>query len=309
MNAAFPLIGHKDAEQRFLAAQASGRLHHAWILQGPSGIGKSIFARRIAGLMLGASATDAPADDKTMQLMLSGGHPDLKWVERGLNEKGKLRQDITVDQIRELNQFFSLRPAMAGWRIGVIDALDEMNVSGMNALLKTLEEPPNNALLLLIAHGTEPVLPTIRSRCQVLRFYPLNDDETKAVLAEADGGSELAFDLARGRPGYGLELAQTGGAKAVQTARALLRTIRKPAGGVVSAALSAAVVDEGSLRAFSDTLLSWVAEKAETDAELAKTWLAMHEVRATAQSLNLTPLQTAAKLFATLQDGLKAVSA
>ncbi|MEO0607189.1 MAG: DNA polymerase III subunit delta' [Pseudomonadota bacterium] len=309
MSAAFPLIGQAQPEQRFLAARASGRLHHAWILQGPSGIGKSIFARRIAGLMLGADAADAAADDKTMQLILSGGHPDLKWIARGLNEKGKLRQDITVDQIRELNRFFSLRPALSGWRIGVVDALDEMNVSGMNALLKTLEEPPNNALLLLISHGTEPLLPTIRSRCQVLRLNPLNEDETKRVLAKIEGGSELAFELANGRPGYGVALAQTGGAKAVQTARALLRNIRKPSAGMVSAALSAAVVDEGSLQAFSDTLLSWVADKADQEVDLAKTWLALHEVRTTAQTLNLTPLQTAAKLFATLQDGLKAVSA
>ena len=309
MSAAFPLIGHAEAEARFLAAKDSGRLHHGWIYQGPSGIGKSIFAHRIAGLMLGAEGPDAPATDKTMQLILSGGHPDLKWVERGLNDKGKPRQDITVDQIRELNQFFSLRPALSGWRVGVIDALDEMNVSGMNALLKTLEEPPNNALLILISHGTQSILPTIRSRCQVLRLYPLSDEDTKAVLQAQDGDSALAADLAHGRPGYGLALSQTGGAKAVQTARAMLRNIRKPTSGVVSAALSAAIVDDGALRAYTDTLLDWVADKAASEAELSKTWLAMHDVRATANELNLTPLQTATKLFATLQDGVKAVSA
>ncbi len=309
MTSAYPLIGHAAAEQRFIAAKESGRLHHGWIFQGPSGIGKSIVARRMAGLMLGAAAADASADDKTMQLIMSGGHPDLKWVTRGLNDKGKLRQDIAVEQIRDLNQFFALRPALSGWRVGVIDALDEMNVSGMNALLKTLEEPPNNALLILISHSTRPMLPTIRSRCQVLRFYPLTNAETKDVLASHDADSALASELAHGRPGYGLELSQTGGAKAVQTARAMLRNVRKPSGGVVSAALTSAIVDEGSLRAFTDTLLAWVSEKAESDADLAKTWLAMHNVRATADDLNLTPLQTAAKLFATLQDGMKAVSA
>lgn len=309
MSAAFPLHGHRAQEDRFLAARASGRLHHGWIFQGPSGIGKSIFARRIAGLMLGASAPDASADDKTMQLVLSGGHPDLKWVERGLNDKGKLRQDITVEQIRELNQFFTLRPAMAGWRVGVIDALDEMNVSGMNALLKTLEEPPNNALLILISHSTQPILPTIRSRCQVLRLYPLSEEDTKAVLSAHEGNPDLAMDLAPGRPGYGLELSQTAGAKAVQSARALLRNVRKPTGGVVSAALTSVLVDEGSLNAFTDTLLSWVAEKADSDPELSQTWLKMHQVRATADELNLTPLQTATKLFSVLQDGVKAVSA
>ncbi len=309
MSAAFPLIGHSGAELRFEAAKDSGRLHHGWLFQGPSGIGKSIFTRRIAGLMLGAETTDAPGDDKTMQLIQSGGHPDLKWIERGLNDKGKLRQDITVDQIRDLNQFFALRPALSGWRVGVIDALDEMNVSGMNALLKTLEEPPKNALLILISHGRQPILPTIRSRCQVLRLYPLSEEDTKAVLSEQEGGASLASELAHGRPGYGLSLSKTGGAKAVQTARAMLRNVRKPTGGVVSAALTSAIADDGALQAYTDTLLEWVADKASSQADLAKTWLAMHQVRATADELNLTPLQTATKLFATLQDGVKAVSA
>ena len=252
---------------------------------------------------------DAGASDEMMQLVLSGGHPDLKWIKRGLNEKGKLRQDVTVDQIRELNQFFHLRPALAGWRVGVVDSLDEMNVSGMNALLKTLEEPPNNALLILISHSTQPILPTIRSRCQVLRFYPLADDDTKAVLKVQSADVELASDLAPGRPGYGMALSQTAGAKAVQTARALLRNVRKPSDGVVSAALTSTLVDDGSLQAFADTLMHWVAAKADADPELSATWLAMHGVRSTASALNLTPLQTATKLFAVLQDGVKTVSA
>lgn len=173
----------------------------------------------------------------------------------------------------------------------------------------TLEEPPNNALLVLISHSTQPILPTIRSRCQVLRFYPLNEADTRVVLKEQGADANLAWDLAPGRPGYGIELSQTAGAKAVQTARALLRNIRKPTGGVVSAALTSTLVDEGSLRAFTDTLMHWVADKAESEPELGATWLAMHEVRATSNSLNLTPLQTATKLFSVLQDGVKAVSA
>ncbi|MEL7113021.1 MAG: AAA family ATPase [Pseudomonadota bacterium] len=309
MTSAFPLSGHDQPQERFMNARASNRLHHGWIFQGPSGIGKSIFAKRIAGLMLGAEHVDAGDDNQTMQLVKSGGHPDLKWVERGLNEKGKVRQDITVEQIRELNQFFSLRPAMAGWRVGVIDALDEMNVSGMNALLKTLEEPPDNALLILISHATQPILPTIRSRCQILRFYPLSEAHTREVLASHEANVDLAMDLAPGRPGYGLALSQTAGAKAVQAARALLRNVRKPSGGVMSAALTATLADEGSLQAFTDTLMGWVAEKADMDPELSQIWLKMHEVRATATELNLTPLQTATKLFSVLQDGVKAVSA
>jgi len=164
-------------------------------------------------------------------------------------------------------------------------------------------------LLILISHSTQPILPTIRSRCQVLRFYPLADDEAKSVLKAQNADVDLASDLAPGRPGYGMALSQTAGAKAVQTARALLRNVRKPSGGVAAAALTSTMVDDGSLQAFADTLMHWVAAKADVDPELSATWLAMHEVRSTARALNLTPLQTATKLFAVLQDGVKTVSA
>jgi len=305
MSAALPMIGHKLAQVRFLAAQQSGRLHHGWILQGPSGVGKALFAKRLAALMLGAETVDAPAEDSVMQKVISGSHPDLKWVARGLNDKGKLRQDITVDQIRDLNKFFALRPALAGWRVGVIDALDETNVSGLNALLKTLEEPPQNAILFLVSHGTKPLLPTIRSRCQVLRLNTLSDDETGQVLSLIGVEDKLVASLAHGRPGYGLALKESGGAAAVQAARTMLSSIRKPESGIFAQALKAASVDSGSLAAYTDTLLAWTAARAEDNPALGRTWLTLHEVRATATELNLTPLQTATKLLAVLQDGVK----
>ncbi|MCF6329680.1 MAG: DNA polymerase III subunit delta', partial [Henriciella sp.] len=240
MSAALPMIGHKLAQERFLAARQSGRLHHGWILQGPSGIGKSLFAKRLGALILGAKTVDAPVEDSVMQKVISGSHPDLKWVTRGLNDKGQLRQDIIVDQIRDLNRFFALRPALAGWRVGVIDALDETNISGLNALLKTLEEPPQNAILLLISHGTKPLLPTIRSRCQVLRLNALSDDETTQVLNSIGTNDKLVASLAHGRPGYGLALKESGGAAAAQAARTMLSSIRKPESGIFAQALKAA---------------------------------------------------------------------
>ena len=130
---ALPLYGHRAVQAEFLSAVESQRLHHAWIIEGPSGIGKARFATRLASILLGAVATPddpagATADDPVMQKVLSAGHPDLKHVERQLNDKGNLKQDIAVEQIRELNAFFSLKPAMGGWRIGILDSLDEMNV-------------------------------------------------------------------------------------------------------------------------------------------------------------------------------------
>ncbi|MDJ0921927.1 MAG: hypothetical protein QNI84_12440 [Henriciella sp.] len=308
MTAALPMIGHKGPEAQFIKARESARLHHGWLVQGPSGIGKSLFVKRLAALMLGAASPDADMSDPTMQKVLSGSHPDLKWVERGLNEKGQLRQDITVDQIRDLNGFFALRPALSGWRVGVIDALDEANVAGLNALLKTLEEPPSNAILFLISHGTKTVLPTIRSRCQTLRLSRLSDEETTSVLALMQPDEAIDLDLVKGRPGLGVELAKSGTSAAAQATKTLLRSIRKPTGSLVSAALQAASKDKASLDVFMSTMMTWTAEQALEQTDLGETWLELHQVRSMSDELNLTPLQTATKALTVLQNDLKALA-
>ena len=193
MTSAWPLYGHDAAEASFLASATTGKLHHGWLIEGPSGIGKATMAKRLAAYMLGArgpetSPLDADPSDPVARTCLAGGHPDLRVVHRELNDKGKLRQDITVDQIRELTHFFSLKPAQGGWRVGIIDSLDELNRNGANALLKTLEEPPGHSILFLVNHGTTPILPTIRSRCRVLRVSALSDEDTKRALETADVG-------------------------------------------------------------------------------------------------------------------------
>lgn len=308
MSAALPMVGHDVAQSRFHAARASGRLHHGWLVRGPSGIGKSLFVKRLAAVLLGASAPDAGAEDTVMQKVISGSHPDLKWVKRELNERGKLRQDITVEQLRELNAFFSLRPALSGWRVGVIDAIDEANRSGTNAILKTLEEPPTNAILFLIDHGSEPLLPTIRSRCQRLNLSRLSKEEVKQVFAINGQGDDIALDLAHGRPGYGLALAGSGGAHAASAARAMVKSLPKPDGGLVSTAIEAAGRDKASLNAFGDTLMDWVSHRAVGNPDYGQVWLRLQHVRAQASALNLTESQQAAKLFAILNDGVKAAT-
>lgn len=308
MSAALPMIGHRIPEDRFLAARASGRLHHGWIIQGPSGVGKALFAKRLAALMLGAASADAGEDDPVMQKIISGSHPDLKWLKLELNDKGKLRQDITVDQVREMNKFFSLRPALAGWRVGVIDALDETNRSGFNALLKTLEEPPANSILFLLSHGRQPVIPTIRSRCQLIRLNALSDDETEQVFNLLGVQDKALKALAAGRPGYGLQLRDSSGLKAVQATRNLLRSFDNPTGGLVAEALKSAITDPGALHAFSDTLLQWVSDRADMEPAYGKVWFDLHAVRATADEVNLTPLQTATKMMSVLQDRHRLIS-
>ncbi len=307
MTGALEMIGHAAAETAFQSAKASGHLHHAWILKGPSGIGKSLLVRRLCASLLGASNLDQEGD-AVVQKVISGSHPDLKWVTRTTNDKGQLKQDISVEQIRDLNHFFTLRPALSGWRIGVIDALDEMNVSGLNALLKTLEEPPNKAILFLISHGTKPDLPTIRSRCQLLRLNPLSNDDTKAVLDRKGGADSLVLPLANGRPGLALSLGAEGIARTIQATRDLLSKHGTRGDRAVAEALSKAVKSDEALAVYTTLIMDWCATKAEDNPAYASTWLKLQHLRAQADDLNLTPLQRATKLWAVLNSQPRAAN-
>ena len=131
--------------------------------------------------------------DSIFRRVASGGHPDLLTLERGFDEKrGKLREEIIVEDVRGVGNFLRLTPAEGGWRIVVVDAADDLNRNAANALLKILEEPPRQSLLLLICHAPGRLLPTIRSRCQVLAVRKLHDHEVLDLLQRyrRDIGSE-----------------------------------------------------------------------------------------------------------------------
>lgn len=304
MSVALPLVGHKEAEQAFLAAHSSGKLHHAWLIEGPTGIGKSRLAFRLAAFILGArgpgdAPLDAHEDEPVMQKFLAGGHPDNRIVQLELNDKGKPRQDITIDQVRSLNHFFTLKPAMGGWRVGIIDALDELNRNASNALLKTLEEPPASSIMFLVNHGSKPILPTIRSRCRTLRLNPLSTDDTARVLEMVDAPNE-ARTLARGRPGLGIRLSTPNGLQASNAARALLRSMPKPNDALLTAAVQAANTDSTALQAFSEEVLNWLADRANDNPEAAEAWLRTSRLLGEADALNMEASQTAAKMIAGL---------
>ena len=146
-NIAWPLLGHERCEASFLEALDSNRLHHGWILEGPSGIGKALLARRMAAKVLGAQCMsgtlDAAIDDPIIQKLTADAHPDMRWIYRRPDEKGRVKQDIPVDAIRELNEFFSLKAGLGGWRVGIIDSLDELNRS---CLLYTSPSPRDATL-------------------------------------------------------------------------------------------------------------------------------------------------------------------
>lgn len=301
---AFPLIGHTALEADFLSAANTGKLHHGWMIEGPSGIGKLLMAKRFGMYLLGARGTgenplDASADDDVISKVIAGSHPDIRIVQRKLNDKGKLKQDINVEQIRELTHFFELKPGLGGWRIGIIDSLDEMNRNAENALLKTLEEPSHNCALFLINHGTETVLPTIRSRCRVVRAKPLSNEETVEVL-NREGAPAQAADVADGRPGRGIALASPSGLRAASAARDLLKAMPRVQDQLVASATQAASADEVALDAFVTEIMRWLKASALKNPAYAAGWMDISKVMSEKRKLNMDATQTVSKLIATL---------
>jgi DNA polymerase III subunit delta' len=165
----------------FRAAMAGERMHHAWLLAGPRGVGKGSFADFAARLLLGA---DDPASQGA-SLIEAGSHPDFRRLERLPNEKtGNLARNITVDQVRLLRALFATGTAISDRRVIIVDSIDDMERGAANALLKSLEEPPASTVFLLVSHQPGRLLPTIRSRCRTLMFAPLSDAAMTSVLAE-----------------------------------------------------------------------------------------------------------------------------
>jgi DNA polymerase-3 subunit delta' len=188
----FRLIGQDAALAVAARSIRSGRPPQAWLISGPPGIGKATLAYRIARylLLFGATAKGpddlaVPEKDRVSLQVAAGAHPGLLVLRRPYNEKtGKLRTELIVDEVRRLGGFFGMTSGAGGWRVAIIDSADEMNPHAANALLKMLEEPPANAMLLLLSNAPGRLLPTIRSRCQRLQLRPLNDKELEQELAK-----------------------------------------------------------------------------------------------------------------------------
>ncbi len=192
------LFGHAGAEAALLAAYRSGRVPHAFLFVGAKGIGKATLAYRLARFVFAHPDPAAPEVQAATSLAVDPEHPvarrimaqaqgDLLILERTTNEKGVLRQQIAVEDVRRTVSFFGATAGEGGWRIAIVDAVDELNRSGANALLKVLEEPPQRTLLLLVCHSAARVLPTLRSRCRVVALRPLAQNDVAAALAAAVG--------------------------------------------------------------------------------------------------------------------------
>lgn len=241
------LIGQARAEADFLDAFTSGRMHHAWMLAGPQGVGKATLAWRIARFLLtrpredaGESLFGAPPPPTSLDTdpehpvcrrMRAGSEASVFLLKRGLNDRqNAITQDIRVGEVRKLSNFLHLSAAEGGRRVVIVDAADEMNVQAANALLKLLEEPPANVTFLLVTHQPARLLPTIRSRCRELRLGTLAPDDMAEALFAAEGAPPEADPaalaaLSGGSVGEAIRLVNLGGLDSYARLVALFSTL------------------------------------------------------------------------------------
>lgn len=238
------LYGHDAAESAFLNAYTSGRLHHAWLITGPSGVGKATLAWRIARFLLATptddggmfaapapESLDIPADAPVARRMMQLAEPRLFLLRRGANDKETaLSADIRVDEVRKMKSFFALSAADGGRRVAIIDAADDLNTGAANALLKLLEEPPADVTFLVIAHQPHRLLPTIRSRCRELRLTALAPQDLAKALEMAGGAVDpedvqALGELAGGSVGEAFRLTNLDGLKTYTGLIQLLTTL------------------------------------------------------------------------------------
>jgi DNA polymerase-3 subunit delta' len=230
----FAWIGDDAHERAFVAALERGRLHHAWLVIGPPGVGKATFAYRAARRLLGAApapalgALGAAPEDPVCRRILARANPDLL-VLQTLVEDGKARRFIPAEEARGVADFFAKSPAAAPYRVAIVDVADDLGGVAANGVLKILEEPPARGVIFLLSQAPGRLLPTIRSRCRRLAIAPPPADGVLAWV-EARTGADRAtaarlLDMAGGAPGAAWRLADAGALEADAAAARILAAV------------------------------------------------------------------------------------
>lgn len=277
------LFGHREAEAALLSAYRSGRIPHAWLIGGPQGIGKATLAYRMARFVLAQGNPRAPAvqgaedlrvaaNDPVARQVAAGSHGGLLILERTANERGVMRTVITVDATRETISFFGSTAAAEGWRVCIVDTVDELNPNAANALLKVLEEPPQRSLFLLVSHAPGRVLATIQSRCRRLRLRPLAIEDvigaaaTAAGIDKNDAALREAAGAAEGSVARALTLLGGDALKLQRRTAALLANLpRIDPRELHALGESLGTSDRVALAAFVDGVERWIAERLHAD--------------------------------------------
>lgn len=278
------LFGHAQAEQALLDAYKTGRMPHAWLIGGPPGIGKATLAYRLARFVfahpdpqakavLTAPSLAVDADNPVARRIAVQAQSDLLVLERTLNEQtGKLYTVIRVDDVRRTVGFFGSTAGEGGWRIAIIDAVDDLQREGANALLKILEEPPERALLLLVSHAPGRELPTIRSRCRRLLLRPLDAADVARAVAAATGRApsepevQQAARAAEGSVARALGLLEGSTLALREKVLELLAQLPSPDPRALHALGDAlGGNDPDTLAAFVDLVNGWLSSRLEAD--------------------------------------------
>ncbi|EGF90572.1 DNA polymerase III, delta' subunit [Asticcacaulis biprosthecium C19] len=303
----FAFEGGEAADRSFLTAFQRDRLHHAWLLCGPQGLGKASFAFRCARFLMGHNRDESfgalgmARDDADVRLITAQSHPDLLVLEREMGDT-KLKKNISVDAVREVGEFFSKAPSRSAFRVCIIDSVDDLNINSANALLKILEEPPHKGIIFLISHSPGKLLATIRSRCRRLNFPPWSDTEVNAFLRHRIDLEDEAVDrlvrLAHGAPGRALSLMQEGALEMDSLAGRMLKTARPPRQELMAAAAlfkSSSAKNDGA-RKFATFIMCLCdrlqdralgAETSQKGQSVAKLWSRLQNAPAEAESVNL----------------------
>lgn len=216
------LIGHDDAWTAWRTALAGERMHHAWLLTGKAGLGKSAFAFAAAHELVGGGPD--PAQHPDILVLTHGPRTKEDSKKRDDGKPYELARGIKVDQIREVQRRLTTRPTLGERRAVIVDPADDLETGAANALLKSLEEPPAGTYFLLVSHSPARLLPTIRSRCRTLRFPALGDEALSRFLAQqaGDAGADeraAAVAAAAGSPGAALGFVAMGLAATAKTMR------------------------------------------------------------------------------------------
>lgn len=316
------IVGQDRAVEQFASAWRSRKVHHAWLLAGPKGVGKASFAldaaRRVlaeaAGPPLDLPRLETSEDHPIVKLIDAGSHPDMRWLQRLQRDNSdSLARNISVDQVRALGDFLTLTAALSPWRVAVIDTIDELEGAAANALLKILEEPPANTVFFLVSHAPGRLLPTIRSRCRRLDFATLGDDAMTSILAkEAPNLSPAERDkillMAAGSAGRALAFAGLGLAKLEDAAETILQ--RGDPTNALRSALASELGKKASAdqyAAFLDLAPSLIARRArdlrgEPLARALDAYAKARELSGIARRLSLDPTATVFQIGGLLAD-------
>jgi DNA polymerase III subunit delta' len=273
------LFGHVQAEAALLSAYRSARMPHGFLLAGPKGIGKATLAYRMTRFVFAhpdparhevqiASSLEVDGKNPVARRIAAQAQPDLLVIERTVNDRGVLHKQIAVEDIRRTVPFFGSTAGEGGWRIAVVDAVDDLNRSGANALLKVLEEPPERALVLLVSHSAARVPATLRSRCRILSLRPLEEHDVAAAAAAATGSAASEPDIAAaaaaadGSVARALTFLDEGALTLREQALDLLNRLPSlDSKGLHALGDALAGTDPQPLAAFLDTVNGWLTER------------------------------------------------